>query len=116
MPNRFNRINPGSKPDDQMNQINQNFAKLDQETVIKKFGSSTDNLSIGKVGDNQLGMKVVQDGNQAIVFGKYKDDRYGMLLYQDGVPILLIGQAPDDGRMGSWQVKTGYNVLTELGG
>jgi len=80
----------------QIDQINQNFAQLDNESVVKIFKNGDDN---------------------AIIFGRYADGRYGLLISDDaGVPRILIGQAPDDGRPGSWISKEGENVLTLLGG
>ena len=96
MPNRFKRLNSASSMVNQIDQINQNFAQLDNESVVKIFKNGDDN---------------------AIIFGRYADGRYGLLISDDaGVPRILIGQASDDGRPGSWISKEGENVLTLLGG
>lgn len=99
------------------NQINNNFRKLDSEAITKKFGSGDNTVIIGKIGDltgTQFGDITVN----GIFQGRYQENpaRFGTLYYQDGVPVALDGQAPDDGRVGHWTVKTGKNVLTELGG
>lgn len=117
MPNRFKPIHPGSDQRNIVAQINSNFADLDRESVVKQFkGNTGETLTIGKTGDDTLGINVMQGTNQAMQFGKYNADRYGFLLYDDdGIPSILIGQAPDDGRMGIWVAAPGENVLTLLG-
>ena len=118
MPNRFTPVNSSSSMPSVINQINQNFAKLDNEGVVKQFkGSNGDTLIIGKTGDTTFGIKVQDSsGDPVMVIGKYDQSHYGLLFYQDGVPVQLIGQAPDDGRQGNWTVKPGQNVITQLGG
>lgn len=115
MPNSFTRINPGSDIKAAMNQVNQNFAKLDREAVTKKFGQGDNQVVIGKAG-NYTGMVVGDISTNAIIFGRYREDRLGTLYIQNGVPTELQGQAPDDGRMGHWIAKPGENVITLLGG
>jgi hypothetical protein len=116
MPNRFTPVNSSSSTPALVNQINQNFAKLDAEAVVKQFkGGNGDALLIGKTGDTTLGMKITQGTNTTMQVGLYDGKHYGLLFYQDGVPVQLIGQAPDDGRMGNWTAKPGQNVLTLLG-
>lgn len=96
MPNRFTPLNPNSDMSNMVNQINQNFAQLDNENVTKVFKNGQ---------------------NNAIIEGRYMDNRYGQVYYDaNGVPRILIGQAPDDGRPGIWISQDGQNVLTLLGG
>lgn len=118
MPNRFMPVSAGTDPEIAMAQINQNFAQLDNEAVTKQFkGNSGETLSIGKTGDQTLGMKVTQGTNIAMQIGKYNATRYGLLFYDaNGIPAILIGQSPDDGRPGAWVAKPGQNVITLLGG
>lgn len=98
MPNTFQPISASGDAGLQASQINANFRKLDNESVVKVF----------KNGDQN-----------AIINGRYQTDpnRYGQLFYdEDGVPRILIGQAPDDGRPGVWISDDGQNVLELLGG
>lgn len=137
MPNRFMPINPGSALQEALNQINKNFASLDQEAVTKKFGgqNSSDKVLIGKTGDNTAGMTITSgsntmyvgklddgrfgmtmfdaDGNE-VFSGMYMDGRFATIGYQAGVPVALRGMAPNDGRQGDWIVKPGLNVIDEL--
>jgi hypothetical protein len=121
MPNRFQSIAPTSDLSTIVNAINQNFAVLDNEAVTKKFGSNDNTVIIGAISGTattptRAGMVVGDITKDGIFYGRYADSRYGTLYYQDGVPVRLDGMAPDDGRMGSWQVNTGQNVITQLGG
>ena len=116
MPNSFTQINTSSSTAAQLNQINQNFSKLDAEAVTKKFGKGANQVIVGRTGDGTVGLVVGDITGDAIVYGKYRPDRFGTLYYQDGIPVALDGQAPDDGRMGHWTAKPGQNVLTLLGG
>lgn len=116
MPNQFTPVTTANQAA-ALNQINNNFRKLDAESVTKVFGNGDNQVIIGKVGSN-AGTQYGDISKNGIFTGRYRDSpaRFGTLYYQDGVPVALQGQAPDDGRMGSWQVKPGKNVLTELGG
>jgi len=116
MPNQFTPVTTSDQKA-ALNQINNNFRKLDAESVTKKFGSGDNTVIIGKIGD-LAGTQYGDISSNGIFTGRYQDNpaRFGTLYYQDGVPIALQGQAPDDGRQGSWQVKPGKNVITELGG
>lgn len=116
MANRFQSINSSSNISAIVNQVNKNFGTLDREAVTKKFGQGDNTVIIGKIDDNRVGLVVGEITGNAIVYGKYRADRFGTLYYQAGIPVRLEGQAPDDGRMGSWQVRPGENVLTQLGG
>jgi len=122
MPNRFMPIGTGTDTNIMLAQINQNFAQLDAEAVTKQFkGNSGEVLTLGKTGDQTLGMKVTQTTtagvNIAMQIGKYNSTRYGLIFYDaNGIPVQLIGQAPDDGRIGQWIVRPGQNVITQLGG
>jgi hypothetical protein len=114
---RLQNVNSNSSMSSVINQVNSSLGKLDRETVVKQFkGQNGESLSIGKTGDDTIGMKVTEGDVAVMNFGQYRSDRYGLLLYENGVPIVLIGQAPDDGRMGMWQAAPGQNVLTLLGG
>lgn len=118
MPNRFN-VAQGGDLRSVTNTMNQNFAMLDKEVESKVFFDRATNttLTLGKTGDTTSGMQAVVNDLTAMHIGKYDSNHYGILLYDaSGVPVVLIGQAPDDGRMGSWQVKPGRNVITDLGG
>jgi len=116
MPNQYTPVNT-SDSKAALNQINVNFRKLDAEAVTKKFGSGDNTVIIGKVGD-RAGTQFGDINGNGIFTGRYQDNpaRFGTLYYENGVPVALDGQAPDDGRMGKWQVKTGFNVLSQLGG
>ena len=115
---RFMPINSSSSQKGQVTQINRNFAMLDKETVIKQFnGSNGEKLSIGKTGEDTLGMMVQNGDVKTMDIGLYDGQHYGLIFYDEaGVPVVLIGQAPDDGRMGAWAVSPGENVITLLGG
>lgn len=114
MPNQFTPITT-SNQSAAFNQINNNFRKLDSESVTKSFGSGDNQVIIGKVGD-KTGTQYGDISKSGIFTGRYQDSpaRFGTLYYQGGVPIQLDGQAPDDGRMGRWTVPVGKNVLSEL--
>ena len=116
MPNQFTPVTTSDQKA-ALNQINNNFRKLDQESVTKKFGSGDNTVIIGKIG-NKTGTQYGDISESGIFTGRYQENpaRFGTLYYQGGVPIALDGQAPDDGRMGHWTVPVGKNVLTELGG
>lgn len=115
MSNRFQPIQPSSDLRAIVNQINKAFGVLDLETVTKKFGTGSNTVIIGRIGDKagiQFGI-LSEDG---IFEGQYAPDRFGRIKYQDGIPVSLDGQAPDDGRQGDWSTPAGVNVLTQLGG
>lgn len=116
MPNQYTPVTT-SNQQAALNQINSNFRKLDAEAITKKFGSGDNTVIVGKIGD-RAGTQYGDTPQNGIFTGRYQDNpaRFGTLYYQNGVPISLDGQAPDDGRQGKWQVKTGFNVLTQLGG
>jgi len=116
MPNKYTPVTT-SDVKMALSQINNNFRNLDAEAVTKKFGSGDNTVIIGKVGD-RTGTQFGDISGNGIFQGRYQDNpaRFGTLYYQNGVPYALQGQSPDDGRIGSWQVKPGFNVLTQLGG
>ena len=116
MANRFQSINSSSNMSAIVNQVNKNFGALDREAVTKKFGQGNNTVIIGRIDADRVGLVVGETSGNAIIYGKYREDRFGTLYYQNGIPVRLEGQAPDDGRMGSWQVRPGENVLTQLGG
>ena len=92
MPNLFNRIAPGSSSDDIIRTTNDNFAKIDNESVTKTFSGA--------------------NGTNAIVQGRLGENQYGLLFSdQDGVPRILLGQAPT-GDVGFWISNTGVDVTT----
>lgn len=96
MPNNFTPLNPRTDMPNMVAQLNKNFAKLDNESVVKVFkrGQTT-----------------------AVIQGRYADNRYGTIYSdEDGVRRILIGQAPDDGRPGIWISREGEDVITLLGG
>lgn len=72
MPNRFTPLNPNSDMSNMVNQINQNFAQLDNENVTKVFkGANSDNKLIEGRLPNSLG--------------------YGMILYDaNGLPSIYM--------------------------
>lgn len=117
MPNQFSIVGANSSNAAQLQAINNNFRKLDAEAVTKKFGSGDNTVIIGKVG-SLTGTQFGDLSENGIFQGRYQENpsRFGTIYYQNGIPVALDGQAPDDGRMGHWTVKTGKNVLTELGG
>ncbi len=115
MPNRYVNVNPNSGFSEAVNQINQNFRKLDSEAVTKKFGSGDNQVIIGKAG-NYTGMVVGDLSTNAIIYGRYKPDKLGTLHIQNGLPSELQGEHPVTGQMGHWISKPGLNVITELGG
>jgi len=98
-----------------VNQMNRNFAKLDQQTVTKKFGKGDNQVVIGRAGE-YVGMVVGDVTGDAIIYGRYQEDRLGTLHIQDGIPTELSGQHPVTGAMGHWIARAGLNVITELGG
>ena len=116
MPNQFTPVTT-SDSKAALNQINVNFRKLDAEAITKKFGSGDNTVIIGKVGE-RTGTQFGDIAGNGIFQGRYQDNpaRFGTLYYQNGVAVALQGQAPDDGRMGFWEVKSGFDVLTQLGG
>jgi len=137
MPNQFTPVTTSDQKA-AFNQINNNFRKLDAESVTKKFGSGDNTVIIGKIGDS-TGLQVGDSSGSYVLYGRaadgrigtfqfiderlvrfdgqYRDNRFGTLYYDtNGIPISLDGQAPDDGRQGHWTVPIGKNVLTELGG
>ena len=119
MPNRIGSISANASSAAKNQSINHALRILDREAVVKQFkGNQGESLTLGKTGDDTLGIKVTEGENITMVVGKYQSNpsRYGTLYYQDGVPLSLDGQAPDDGRIGRWTVPAGRNVLTELGG
>lgn len=69
MPNLFNPIDPSTSQSNAMAQINNNFAKLDQEVVTKVFR--------GESGDD-------------VIIGKLPNGMYGMLFYLNGTPHIII--------------------------
>lgn len=89
MPNRFTPINTSSPTDKALNQINQNFARLDNESVTKVFSG--------------------QGGMKAVIQGRLPNDTgYGQTLYdntgnaviymavKNGQPILKVAKAGKD--------------------
>ena len=92
MPNSFTPITTGDQKA-ALNQINNNFRKLDAESVTKSFGgqNSSDKLLIGKTGDETLGVSYKNDGNDKIVFGKLPDGTYGLIFYDaNGTPSIYM--------------------------
>lgn len=91
MPNIFNPINPGTGLPQALNVINNNFARLDNETVTKTFRQANGN---------------------AIVEGKLPyTGGYGSLYYDSTpLPRLLIGITPD-GDVDIVKSKPGVSVL-----
>lgn len=118
MPKAFVPIN-GANLGAVVNQINNNFARLDREVDTKKYGgrNGTDGVTIGRTGADQTGMIVMQNDKKVLEIGIYQSGRAGVVIYDSNeVPIGLYGQAPDDGRVGAWVAKPGQNVITLLGG
>jgi hypothetical protein len=115
MPNQFMWVSTHVPLSSALNQINQNFAKLDREAVTKKFGKGPNQVVVGKAG-KYVGMVVGELDGDAIIYGRYLPDRLGTLKIEGGVPVALDGQHPVDGHQGNWIVPTGRNVIEELGG
>lgn len=115
---RFQNVKSDASISAVVNQFNQKMAILDKEAVIKQFrGNDGETLTLGKTGDQTLGMSMTQGEKVAMQVGKYNATRYGVVGYDvNGVPTQLLGQAPDDGRQGHWITPAGVNVLTKLGG
>lgn len=93
MPKVFKSL--ASRGDPRWSQVNDNFRRLDRESIVKQFGKS---------------------GSSNMVVGMYDGEHFGIVFYDSsGIPVQLVGQAPDDGRMGNWTAKPGENVMTLLG-
>ncbi len=93
MPNKFVPINPGTPLDHVVAAVNNNFAKIDGEAVVKIFKGL--------------------NGTNAITFGRYQDDKYGLLINDGTTNRILIGIAPD-GTVGMWVSKVGEEVLDAI--
>lgn len=94
MPNRFTPINSSQATKAALQAINKNFMMLDAEAFTKT---------------------VQTGGNAQLTSGKLPNGRFGELFYDaGGMPRILIGQAPNDGRVGIWITKEGFNVLDEV--
>ena len=90
MPYRFVPISPGTPQDAAYAAINNNFAKIDNEAVVKTFKQAS--------------------GENGIVFGRLPNGKYGLLIYEGTTARVLIGQSPDD-TYGIWVSKEGEDVL-----
>lgn len=92
MPNRFVPLGPNASLQELIAVVNNNFAQLDGETVVKTFK---------------------QPGGNAIVEGKLPyEGGYGILLYDsDGIASIIIGILPD-GSAGIVVAKPGIDVFT----
>ncbi|MCA1565821.1 MAG: hypothetical protein LC803_09325 [Acidobacteria bacterium] len=90
MPNRFTPINPGSDLNQIVNQINQNFAKLDNENVTKAFkGPNGGNSQVQGRLPNDLGYGQIlyaSDGRPAVY----------MAVDSSGNPIFKVAKTGQD--------------------
>jgi hypothetical protein len=94
MPNRFVPINPDTPMNGVIAAMNNNFAQIDSENVVKTFKQANGN---------------------AIVQGRLPySGGYGALYYDpNGIPSIVIGILPD-GTVGIVAAKSGENVLDAL--
>lgn len=90
----FQPLNTKNSLGSNFGQVNNMIKQLEKEQTVKTFK---------------------QSGGNAIVQGRYADGKYGNVFY-DSTPDarILIGMAPDDGRMGIWVTKDGFDVVDEL--
>ena len=94
MPNKFTPITSNQDTKAALQAANHNFMMLDAEAFTKD---------------------VSKGGNSMVKFGKLPSDKYGLLIYDEGgMPRIMVGQAPNDGRVGIWITKPGFDVLTEI--
>jgi len=113
MPNQFTPVNT-SNQEAAFNQINNNFRKLDAESVTKSFGgqNSPDKLLIGKTGEETLGISYKKDSVDKIVFGKLPDGTYGLIFYDaNGIPSIYM-VIDTDGKPVLKVAKEGKNAQT----
>lgn len=90
----FQPLNTSNSLGSNYGQVNNMIRQLDKEQTVKTFRQASGN---------------------AIINGRYADGKYGNVFY-DSTPDarILIGMAPDDGRMGIWVTKDGFDVVDEL--
>lgn len=116
MPKRFNIIQSNDVAA-LKNQINQNFAMLDKEVETKTFfdRNTGEQLIIGNTGNDTSGMTMKGEENEILTIGRFAQSRYGLIGYDStGTARILLGMSPDDGRMGLWITKDGYDVIDLL--
>jgi len=97
MPNQFTPVTTTNQQA-ALNQINNNFRKLDAESVTKTFGGQNqdEKLLIGKTGDSTLGLSYKKDEQDKIVVGKLPDGTYGIIFYDnDGLPSIYMSITAD---------------------
>lgn len=96
MPNRFTPINTSSPLPSALNQVNQNFAKLDNEGVTKVYNGP--------------------GGTKAVVQGRLPDDAgYGQALYDQNGNAVIYMAVKDDGNAVLKVAKTNKDAISGTG-
>lgn len=119
-------VAPNASREEQIRVLNDIVARLNDLLKTQSFTDGTNKRYIsgyqqGGWPGGDFGIKLSAPGHDvtnpdAELLYSWDFTTNQQVTYTNGIPTVLVGSAPDDGRGGVWSVKSGQNVIEELGG